>query len=241
MIAALNLSRRAWIGLALVAFAAVVLLFPLRLAFGLFGLEKAGISARGVHGLIWSGTVDQLRIANIPLGTVDAGLSPLALFTGTARLNVSRQVGAPDDIRGGVTVRATGFGLEDMTASLAAGNILSPLPVSGVDLSGVTVRFDGKLCARAQGQVKARMATSIPGLNLSQGLTGTATCDGDALFLPMVSQSGLEKLNLRLSGDGSYTAQFIVNTQDEALSAELSRDGFAMTQEGQVLRITGSM
>ena len=42
------------------------------------------------------------------------------------------------------------------------------------------------------------LANECNALNLSQGLSGIVTCDRDALLLPLVSQSGLERIDLRL-------------------------------------------
>jgi general secretion pathway protein N len=67
------------------------------------------------------------------------------------------------------------------------------------------------------------------------------TCDGDALLLPLVSQSGMEKISLRIWRSGRYTAEMRVETADPALSATLGQAGFASIGGGQVLKVEGTL
>src|SRR3546814_20256185 len=56
---------------------ALVASLPLRLAVGWAASDTRGLGARGVHGSIWGGTIEQIRVGALPLGTLDAALSPL--------------------------------------------------------------------------------------------------------------------------------------------------------------------
>lgn len=238
----LTLSRRARFGLIAVLVAALILCFPLRLAFGLFDLDRYGVSARGVHGAIWRGAVDRLTIGDVPAGTVDASLSPLQLLVGRARLDIWRKHDLPDDIEGAISAGIGGrIGLEDATGSLPLGSKMAPLPISGLDLEDVSARFVGGTCAHAEGRVRAHVAGQVAGLNLSQGLSGEARCDGGDILVPLISQSGMEKLNLRITPGGRYRIELRVTTTDPALAAALGASGFRQSGNDHALRIEGTM
>jgi general secretion pathway protein N len=108
-------------------------------------------------------------------------------------------------------------------------------------LEDVSAYYSGDRCGHAEGRVRARMAGQFPGLNLSQGLSGVAICDGNALLLPLVSQSGMEKINLRIWRSGRYTAEMRVETADSTLSAALGQAGFANVGGAQLLKVEGRL
>jgi general secretion pathway protein N len=89
--------------------------------------------------------------------------------------------------------------------------------------------------------VRATFAGDVGGLSLAQGLSGVARCESGLLLLPLVSQSAMERLNLRIAGDGSYKAELIVRSTDPVLAAKLAASGFASTQAGYVLRLSGTL
>lgn len=237
----LTLSRRARWGLIGIFLFALVAFFPMRLAFGLLGVDRYGISAHDIRGSVWVGRISQLILGEVPLGTVRAGLSPIQLFVLRARLDVARSKGLPDDIKGALSAGPGRYGIDDVTGALPLGAATAPLPIAAVDMQDVTAHFAQGRCAGAEGQVRAKIAGDVPGLNLSQGLSGTARCEGDALVLPMVSQSGLEKLTVRLSGNGRYLAEMRISTSDPALAQTLGAAGFAQGDGDSVLRIEGTM
>ena len=68
-----------------------------------------------------------------------------------------------------------------------------------------------------------------------------ASCDGEALLLPLVSQSGLEKINLRIWRSGRYVAEMRVETADAALGDALAKAGFAGTGGARVLTVKGTL
>ena len=175
------------------------------------------------------------------LGSVRAGLSPVSLLMGRARFDIARTKGLADDIRGALTVGFGRIGVDDVTGAVPLGRTFAPLPVGSLMLEDVSAYYSGDRCGHAEGRVRARMAGQMPGLNLSQGLSGVVTCDGDALLLPLVSQSGMEKISLRVWRSGRYTAEMRVETADPALSATLGQAGFASIGGGQVLKVEGTL
>lgn len=237
----LHLSRRSRIALILVLLFGLLLFFPMRVALGLAGLERLGIAAREVRGMVWSGGIDQLMLGNMPMGGVRAGLSPVSLLMGRARFDVARTNGLADDIKGALTVGFGRIGVDDVTGVVPLGRSFAPLPVGSLTLEDVSAYYSGDRCGHAEGRVRARMAGQFPGLNLTQGLSGVVACDGDALLLPLVSQSGLEKINLRIWRSGRYTAEMRVETADPVLTSALGQVGFATVGNAQLLKVEGTL
>lgn len=237
----LNLSRRTRIILIALFALAILLLLPMRIALGAAGLERLGVSARNIGGTVWSGRIDDLMLGDMPIGTVHAGLSPVALLTARARFDIWRRNGAADDLSGALTVGFGRIGIDDVTATVPLGQSFAPLPVASLTMDDVTAYFTGDRCGHAEGRVRAQIAGEFPGLNLTQGLSGIATCDGDALLLPLMSQSGMEKINLRIWRSGRYVADMRIETADATLSDALARAGFAEAGVARVLKIEGTL
>ena len=237
----LTLSRRMRILLILVLLLGLLLFLPMRVALGLAGLERLGVAARDVRGTVWSGGIDQLMLGNMPLGSVRAGLSPISLLMGRARFDVARTKGLPDDIRGAITVGFGRIGIDDVTGAVPLGRTFAPLPVSSLMMEDVSGYFSGDRCGHAEGRVRARLAGQFPGLNLSQGLSGVAACDGDALVLPLVSQSGLEKITLRVWRSGRYVAEMRIETTDATLAGTRGQAGFVASGDAQLLKVEGTL
>lgn len=237
----LILSRRMRIILALMLAFGLLAFLPMRVALGLAGLERLGVAAREVRGTVWSGRIDQLMLGEMPMGSVRAGLSPLSLLMARARFDIDRTAGLPDDVRGALTIGPGRIGIDDVTGAVPLGRSFAPLPIGSLLLEDVTGWFAGEKCGHAEGRVRARMAGQFPGLNLSQGLSGVATCDGDALLLPLVSQSGMEKIALRIWRSGRYSAEMRVETADPTLAGALGQAGFATVGNAQLLKVEGSL
>jgi len=235
-----SFSGRAKLCLLLLAIIAAIVFFPLRLALSLTGSDGA-ITAQQVRGSVWSGRIDDLTLGGVGglnLGTVEASVSPFQLLVGRVRLNLARQQGGGDDISGAWTVGFNQRGIDDVTGVIAMGNIFAPLPLNGLELEDVTVHFAGDTCAKAEGRVRARVSGQYAGLNLRQGLSGVATCDGRAVLLPLVSQTGMERLSLRIRRDGHYSAQLAIKSGNTAALAMLgmtrSGDEYVLNLEGQM-------
>lgn len=237
----LRLSGRARIALIALFALGFILFMPMRIALAMAGLERVGVAARDVRGTIWSGRIDQLMLGSMTMGSVRAALSPVSLLMGRARFDIWRQQGAADDVSGALAVGFNRVGVDDVTGALPLGRTFAPLPVSSFVLDDVSAFFSGERCDHAEGRVHAQMAGQFPGLNLSQGLSGTASCDGDALLLPLVSQSGMEKVNLRIWRSARYVAEMRVETADAALGEALAHGGFAQAGSARVLKIEGTL
>lgn len=237
----LQLSGRARAILILLFLFGLIAFMPMRIALGLTGLEQVGVSAREVRGSLWSGRIDQLMLGTMPVGAVRAGLSPISLLMGRARIDIWRRRGAADDLSGALTIGFNRIGIDDVTGAVPLGRSFAPLPIGSLLMEDVTAYFSGDRCGHAEGRVRAQLAGQFSGLNLSQGLSGTASCDGDALLLPLVSQSGLEKINLRIWRSGRYVAEMRVETADAGLAGTLAKAGFADAGGAQLLKVEGTL
>jgi general secretion pathway protein N len=217
---------------------ALVALLPLRLALDWFALDDRGFAAREAKGSVWLGSLSEAQFGTVSLGDLQAQLRSLPLFIGRARVDLER-VDEARRFEGSATVSRHGFGIDDMTGVLDIGGALAPLPIGAIDLGDVTAHFSDGLCTSAEGLVKATIAGDVAGLVLPGGLSGNARCDRGALLLPLASQSGTEALNVRLFEDGRYEIELAVRPVDDAMRDRLIRSGFALGNNGYVLRVSG--
>lgn len=215
---------------------ALIVFLPMRLVLGMVGLGEAGMSARSVTGSVWDGRLEEARFGTLPLGSLDASLSPLALLIGRARVSVD---GAADTLHGAIVLSRHGQGIDAMTATLPTGGAFAPLPVTALVLDGVTIHFVDGSCDRAEGRVRARLVGDAAGIALPTELSGMARCDGAALLLPLASQAGTESIQLRVTGEGRYTAQLRLSPSDPAAAQRLAETGFTAGEGGYRLSIEG--
>jgi len=234
-------TRRARLWAVAAIFVALIVTFPLSVAFSLFGLKDMGVTARSLRGPVWWGGAEELTVGGIRLGTVNVFLNPLPLFIGRANVSLIRANGKPDDFLGGLTIGPGVRGFDRVTGSLALGATLAPLPVSRATFEKFTGQFAAGRCSEAEGRVRVQIAALIPGLNLANGLSGDARCDGDVLLIPLASQSGQEKLDLRVHATGAYEAVMRIRTSDPALTGALAANGFQLSGGEQMLRVAGTL
>ncbi|MEZ5655746.1 MAG: type II secretion system protein N [Sphingobium sp.] len=229
--------------IALIAFVvlAAIGFLPLRLALGLAGIGEGELSARQVRGPIWYGRIDDLMVGGINLGTVNVAVSPLQLLVGRVRLDLWRKEGQPGDIAGAWTSGFNQRGIDDVTGVMPAAGLFAPLPVGTMEFDDVTAHFAGDTCSKAEGRLRLRLASQYAGLNLTQGLAGDAKCDGKAILFPLVSQTGMERLSLRIWRDGKYTMQVAVTAGDGANAAALALAGMTQSGKDYVLTFEGQM
>jgi len=234
-------TTRAKVMLAIILAIGLLVTWPLRAAFSIFGLQDMGVAAKSLRGPIWWGGAEELQIRGVQLGTVDVFLNPVQLLVGRARIDILRRTDSVNDIAGAITIGFGHRGLDDVTGALALGAPLAPLPVSRVEFEDVTVHFAGNRCTVAEGRVRARVPALISGLALANGLSGEPRCAGEAVELPLVSQSGQEQLNVRIAANGSYEATMRIRTSDPLLTLALGANGFRAIGGEQVLRTVGAL
>lgn len=195
----------------------LVALLPLRFALGWLGFADKGLTAREASGSVWLGALSEARFGTVALGDVGTRLRLLPLLVGRARLDLEQ----PDDgLRGAVTLSRHGFGIDDATGTIE-GPALAELPPPALDLADVSFRFADGLCAHAEGLVKARFAGDLGSVPLNATFSGEARCDGPALLLPLVSQSGADRLDVRLFADGRYRVDAALRPAGSPYSSRL--------------------
>lgn len=233
--------RKPWVvGAALLALLLLIATFPMRLALGWSGATDAGIAARDVRGSVWSGELVEARLGALPLGTVRASLSPLALLGGNTELAFARA----DERLGALAGRLHGSnprGVSDVSGTTSMSGGLGAIPVDTIRFEGATIRFDdtGK-CAAASGRIQLSVTAPIAGLDLSSGLSGPLSCKGGRAQAALASQSGMERLTLSFDGAGAWRAQFAINVdRDPAMAAALAAIGFKPGSGGSVLTTSG--
>jgi general secretion pathway protein N len=227
--------------IALVLIAALLVLLPLRIVFDMSGLGSRGVSARAVEGSVWSGTIRDLRLGRLSLGDMDAGLSAGGLLRGETVLAMSRAADAPgqpplafDLARSGNSIAMRGA-----SGDIATADLFAPLPLRSVTLDGANIAFAGRRCSDASGAVRVNIEQSLFGITLQRGLSGTLRCDGDDLLIPLRGQSGLEQMDIRITGAGRYTADFKLGGLAGGADAALSALGFRQQGDAMAIRING--
>lgn len=222
------MSRRIFIALTLLLIIAALIFMPLRTIVG-----GDGISARRVDGIIWDGSIRELRLGQVAIGDVNARLHFWPLIVGRAQVSLSRGDSqfAPG-INGSVTRRIGGFELNNLKATLPVQLLFAPLPAENIELQDFSARFIAGRCAEASGNIRLTMSKAIPGLDLSNGLLAKPRCEGGQLLLPLMSQSAMERVTIRFSGDGNYSAVVFLEGDRPEQAALLTVAGFRAVAGG---------
>jgi general secretion pathway protein N len=215
---------------------ALIALFPLRVALGMAGPGKIGLSADRVEGSIWRGSIHTLSIGPVVLGDVQTRLRPLFLLKGAIQSHFSR----PGALDGDAYIGVNTAGVRGATGILQFATSFGPLPIETLDLSDVSLEYRRDHCAAASGRIAATLPRAVTALGFATRLTGTPKCSGDALALTLASQSGLDSVRFRLTDDGHYQAVITARRNDPAEAARLVVAGFAESPAGMVMRVTGS-
>jgi general secretion pathway protein N len=217
---------------------ALIALLPLRLALERIGIGEQGFAAREATGSVWLGTVEEAQIGRIALGDLAVSLETLPLFAGQARLTLNGLGGRR--FEGAFLSTRHGFGVDDFTAELSLAGAFGPLPLARIDTTDVSARFERGKCMQAEGRVRAALSGDIGGIPLP-GLAGAARCEAGLLLLPLLSQPGTERLELRIGGDGRYRADLRVRPSQPGLGAALTAAGFAASGDAYALRLSGTL
>ena len=221
--------QRGWIIFMLCAllFAALVFM-PLRFALANGSVKNAAVSARVAQGNVWDGAITDLRVGALSFGDVNAGLRFLPLLTGTAVYDVNRdsmpaQPGFSAVLSKGWDTATIG----QVTGSANYQSAGSGLPISAAEFRDFSVVFGSGGCRGASGSVRLLLKPgAIPGVNLDGGLLGNAKCKGGALFLPLASSSALERADVTLKSDGTFSLAITIINPETQTAALLSVAGF---------------
>ena len=221
------------------ALIAVILFLPLSLAARIIGLDDMGVSARQLGGTIWSGQMEQAHMGALDLGTLDVGLNPAPLLLGRATMDFDRvHSNTMPDLSGTITMASGLRAVEGLTGTIL-GSGDSGLPIEQISFTDAQATFTDGRCTSASGRVQLVLGIRFAGLDLRHGLSGDMDCEGDRLRAVLNGESGMEKLTIRIDGDGKYLARFGVQSADPMLGAALTAAGFGSTAEGYVRGFRG--
>lgn len=211
--------------------------FPLALALSLSPLPAQGFHARAVSGSIWAGRAEGAGFGSAPLGDLRVSLSPLALLTGKARFSFAPQVAGAGPT-GAVVAAKGGFAVEGVTAAIPMPPLV-PGVAATLALQDFSVAFGGNACRAAAGTVTADVRTEASAMSLS----GTATCAGDRLLLPLTGRTpaGDASLFVHVAGDSAYTYEIKLAPGTAETDAGLAAAGFVREGGNLVLRGGGRL
>jgi general secretion pathway protein N len=223
------MDRRGRIILAGLLVLALILLLPLRLALGLAMPES--VTARSVEGSVWSGRIADLNVGPLPLGTVDAALEPLPLAIGRAQFAIARE---------GFAARVAPGRVSNANGSVLLPDGLGGLPVTSLGFGDFTAVIANGQCSEAKGTLSLTLASLGPLLPDALTLTGQARCEKGALVVPMRGPQGMERLTLRLGGDGRWQADLVLSGLPQETADALKSSGFDARPGGIGLGTSGS-
>ena len=238
-----DLSSRSRLLLFLIIFIlALLVLVPMRTGMEWMGLTDKGVAARSAQGSVWNGELVESQFGGAALGNVDAGLNLLPLVLGRAQIGVARSpdnAGLLGDFRGLFSFSGSRSAINHMNATLPADWVFAPLPVASLELENLSVQFDEGQCADADGLVRAHIAGSLGGVALPDALIGNAACDDGALLLPLISRSGMEQMDIRISAGGDYSAELRIMAVDDDAHQRTAPAGFAPGPNGYPFSVQG--
>jgi general secretion pathway protein N len=241
MINANRLSRRWVLLFALGLILAILVFMPLRFAIGMAVPSASAITAKSVYGSIWSGGANDLNAGPLSLGNMRVRLGILPLLTGRAEYLLSpADAAAGQGFNGTIGTGWGGVQIEHLTGAANFGQSAGSLPLSGTEFQDFSVRFAGGTCRSASGSIRLLLKpATIPGINSEGGFLGNAKCREGKLFLPLVSGSAMERIDLSVDANGKYTFSLTLNNVEPQTAAMLSLSGFQPISGGYTQAFNG--
>ena len=222
------------VALLLVALVALVATFPMRLALDALDLDARGLTAREVRGPVWGAQLAQVKVRDVMIGEVRAGLSPWSLLVGTARIRLT-----DGPLTGSVYTGLRSFGVEGLNGALPSVAAMPPLPASALTLENVTIGFRDGVCDRAEGTARLAVAP-VAGIGIGE-MRATARCDGEAALLPFQADSGVATAEMRVLAAGRYSLTLTMMGADAQLTNALTAAGFRTSPTGLSMTVEGSL
>jgi general secretion pathway protein N len=240
----INVNRfsRRWVLLSALGLILAILVFmPLRFAVGMAVPPASAITAKSVYGGIWAGGINDLNAGPLSFGSLRVRLGILPLLTGRAEYLLSPLDGAVDPGFNGTI--GTGWGgvqIEHLTGAANHAQDAGPLPLSGAEFQDFSVRFAGGTCRSASGSIRLLLKpAAIPGINAEGGFLGNAKCREGKLFLPLISGSAMERIDLSIDANGKYSFALTLNNVEPQTAAMLSLNGFRPISGGYTQAFNG--
>jgi general secretion pathway protein N len=221
---------------------ALLALLPLRVALGTADLERLGMTARKVSGTIWNGQVAGLTLNRQGLGNFQVRAEPLPLLLGRASMRFDRiEDGLQGPLSGTLLSGGTARGVKGLTGRLATASLFAPVPVEALDFDQVSIVFRNGRCADASGNLTAVVGTRIGPLDLTRGLSGPVSCEGDRVRARLASAGGSQSLQFTVGEDGRYRAFLTIRGIAPEVAAALTLFGFQPGPDGLTLTTTNQL
>lgn len=236
---------RKWLLFAAICAVFMLIIFmPLRAGLAMvFPQNQSLVTGKQVHGTIWRGGIHDLKIGNIPVGNVQTQLRVAPVLIGRMDLTFEQiaqtaQMPLTGRLISGWGQREIRDANGNLDLSLSSGRI----PLSRMEFQSLSARFSGDNCVEASGTVRLLLAPDLfAALNMNSGFLGTAQCKDGALFLPLVSQSAMERADLLLKANGSYHLTLTVMETDPVSAITLVTLGFAPVSGGYQIVMKGQL
>jgi general secretion pathway protein N len=227
-------TRRLWLASAALFLLAAIAFMPLRWILGVALSEKGAISASGADGTIWSGSVFDVTMGNVQAGTFRVGFQPFGLLLG--RLGFWFEQPSTAGIAGFRGSVARGFSsasAQALEGELPVADLLPGIPSGKLKLENVSFTWSANKCSAASGNVRLEPDGALfNSLGLQLKMMGRIRCENGMLLVPLTSESAMEKLDLRIKGDGQYSATAYFQQPAAELAPLLSLAGFAPVAGG---------
>ncbi len=228
-------------GSSLLLIAASLIIFlvfmPLSVVINAAIPKTASVTAKAVSGSIWRGVVADLKIGPLAMGRVETALKIFPLFLARTDFHIDRSAGeGQPSLTGTMSSGLGSSALRNVTGQIPLTMVDERLPLSRVELQDFSARFESGRCRQASGSVRLMMKPGgLSSLGLDSGFLGQARCDGNALLLPLVSQSAMERADIRISPGGSYTITINIQNQNPQSALLLTAYGFQPISGGHRL------
>jgi general secretion pathway protein N len=208
--------------LAIFVLLAVMLLMPLG-----FAAQSLGVAARNSQGTIMSGALRDVSIGRIRIGDVNARLDWMSLITGRFGFALERGNAAHSPGISGVIGRSSGGIFADqLTAAIDGKALVKELDGAQLYFEKFSVRFSNGQCSDASGAVRLSLNESALGAIIRGGMIGNAECRQKDLFLPLMSQSTMERAFVRIKPNGQYLLTLTISEPPADMANALTLAGF---------------
>ncbi|MFY8194236.1 MAG: hypothetical protein ACOVKV_04040, partial [Novosphingobium sp.] len=128
--------------------------------------------------------------------------------------------------REGFAARIAPGRVRDANGSVALPDGLGGLPVTSLGFGDFSAIIDGSACQEAGGTLSMTLASLGPLLPDAMTLSGQARCEKGALVVPMRGPQGMERLILRIGGDGRWQADLTLAGLPQETADALKASGF---------------
>lgn len=204
----------------------LILFIPMSWALNNFASgTAAGLAARSVHGTIWSGRADDIRIFGADLGRLDSSVDAPALFLGRLQMNVS---GRDNKEFFGVFYQSlTGKKSYEVNGQFPLRSFPGPVGIKELQLNDFSTQFSGGKCSKAGGTVRAILdGPMAERLSMGSNMLGEAGCRNGNLVINFISMAGTEKISFDIDAHGKYNITVSLTSVMPEVAAILPAYGF---------------